>query len=291
MRDLVYLRPAEHLHTTDLPYRLCSWALDSPENVGVWGDEQGMLCAWAVLQTPFWTLDCAWHPESPPEIHTHLLAWAEERARAARHTVYGRPMWFVNVFRHQAERIRDLEAAGFVCQANVGENAWSKVLMQRHPVFSSPTSPLPAGFQVRPLRGVSEVAAYVALHRAAFQSESMTAPWRQRVCQHSAYRPDLDLVLEAPDGRLAGFCICWFTPADPGKPPTGRIELMGVHPEFQRQGLGRALLAEGIRRLHQLGAEQIFVESDYPNSASFALYEAVGFRVYREVLVYRRDYP
>ncbi|MCX6379646.1 MAG: GNAT family N-acetyltransferase [Armatimonadetes bacterium] len=292
MLELVYLAPAEYLHTTDLPYRFASWAFDCPENIALWEDERGELLGWAVLQTPFWTIDYATHPNAPNELRLRLLEWADARAEAIRDTASGHPCWFVNVLRYQGQQIRDLEALGFASQEHVPQYAWSKALLKYTPSLAPLASSLPPGFRIRPLSGVSEVAAYVALHREAFQSESMTEAWRQRTFQHSAYQPDLDIVVEAEDGRMVGFCICWFAPNEGGT-PTGRVEPMGVSSEFHRIGLGKALLIEGIRRLQERGAAQVFVECDlnsnYPTPA-FALYESVGFRVFQEVLVYRKNY-
>jgi hypothetical protein len=54
---------AEHLHLIDLPYQLSSWALDEPDNIGLWVDEDGHLVAWAVMQTPFWTIENVLRPD------------------------------------------------------------------------------------------------------------------------------------------------------------------------------------------------------------------------------------
>ena len=148
---------------------------------------------------------------------------------------------------------------------------------------------LPAGFTVRSLAGECEVETYVALHRAVFESKSMTIAWRARTLRHPDYRADLDLVAVAPDGRLAAFCIGWLdTHLEPDI--RGQIEPLGVHPDFRHLGLGRAILSEGIRRLHLHGAEHIYVETDNYRNAALELYESVGFRVIRDVWVYRKDY-
>ena len=55
---------------------------------------------------------------------------------------------------------------------------------------------IPAGFSIRPLKGQSEVAAYVDLHQTAFGTKNMTLEWRRRTLQQPAYRPDLDIVVE-----------------------------------------------------------------------------------------------
>lgn len=288
MMALAHLLPADNLHIVDQPYRFSSWALDEPDNAQLWLDEQGNIVAWVVMQTPFWSIDYACHPSVSDEVHPQLLAWADQRARQLVGSDFGRPMWFVNVFVEQERRMRDLEAAGFYSVADVGENSWTKVLMQQSARTVPSSHTLPAGFAIRPLAGLSEVAAYVDLHQTVFESKSMRVAWRTRTLQQSAYRPALDLVVVAPNGRLAAFCVCWLHRGTDGN--RGQIEPMGVHPDFRSLGLGRAILAEGLRRLYAQGAQEVFVETDNYRDAAFALYESVGFQVARDVLVYRKDY-
>ena len=57
MIALAHLAPTDNLHVADLPYRMSSWALDEPDNIGLWFDAEGELVGWAVMQTPFWTID------------------------------------------------------------------------------------------------------------------------------------------------------------------------------------------------------------------------------------------
>ena len=146
MAALVYAFPDGNLHVADLPYRLSSWGLDDPGNAGLWIGPAGQLLGWAVLQTPFWTVDCAIHPEAGEGLYRQVLAWAEERACQVLGTPYGHPAWFVNVFSGQADRIRDLEAAGWLPQGDVGEDSWSKVLLRRPAGAPIAHYPLPKGF-------------------------------------------------------------------------------------------------------------------------------------------------
>jgi mycothiol synthase len=278
---------ADHnLHVIDLPYRLSSWALDDPENVRLWFDESQRLLAWAALQTPFWTIDYVCAPESEAQLQPEILAWADQRAREIANTAFGRPAWFVMAFSGQKERIRDLEQAGFQCQADVGEDSWSKVLMRRPGQTPLKSYPLRAGFTVRPLAGEKEVPDYVALHQSVFESKNMTVEWRRRTLQHPAYRPELDIVVAAPDRQLVAFCIGWFDEDS----RTGHIEPLGCHQDFRKYALGRVALAEGLRRLQALGAQYIFVETDNYRNTAFRLYESFGFQVIQDVLVYRKDY-
>ncbi len=277
----------DNLHVADLPYRFSSWAMDEPDNVGLWVDEKGALVGWVVMQTPFWTIDYVCHPEAEPTLHSQILAWVDERAQQIVDTASGRPVWFINVFTTQQARMGQLEAAGFASQADVGENSWTKVLMKRPGEKPVDDYALPAGFTIRPLAGEAETAAYVDLHRATFESNSMTNEWRQRTLQHPAYMAGLDLVAVALDGQLVAFCICWLNQAPQ---PSGQVEPLGVHKEFRQMGLGKSILLEGLRRLRERGAQSMYVETDNYRDEAFALYESVDFRVQHEVLVYRKDY-
>ena len=56
--------------------------------------------------------------------------------------------------------------------------------------------------------------AAAALQRAAFNSPNMTEAWRVRLLHRPEYRPELDIVVSAPDGRLAAFCLRWLGAAE-----------------------------------------------------------------------------
>jgi mycothiol synthase len=121
-------------------------------------------------------------------------------------------------------------------------------------------------------------------HQAAFQSASIRAGWRSRTLAQPAYQPDLELVAVDANGRVAGFCIRWLNQRG------GQIEPMGVHPDFRGRGLGRALLAEGIRRLQGRGVGRILAATDDFREAACGLYESVDFRVIEPVWVWRKDF-
>jgi mycothiol synthase len=289
MTELANAFPANNLHTADLPYRFSSWAFDRRESACLWEDETGRLLAWAVLQTPFWTIDYVLHPDADADLHTALLAWADEQAQTLVGTPYGRPAWFIPIFSDQAERIQAVEAAGFVSQANVGEDSWSKVLLSRPAGQEIASWSAPEGFRIRPLDGRAEAKLYAFLHRAVFESTNMTLDWRLRTLVQPAYRSDLDLVAVAPNGELAAFCICWLNEASAGG-VSGQIEPLGVSESYRALGLGKAILAEGIRRLEELGVKRILVETDNYRGSALSLYETAGFGVERDVLIFRKDY-
>lgn len=288
MAAIVNARQADHLHVVDLPYRLCSWAFDDPANCTLWEDAGGQIMAWAALQPPFWSIDYALHQDAPPGTLELALAWAEQRARAIEGTPFARPAWYISCFAGHPHGPR-LEASGFRSQAEVGANAWTKVLLQRDAWPAPEQRPLPAGFRIRPLNEDAEVEAYVALHRAVFQSENMTLAWRHRILAHPAYLPHLDLVLVDAEEQLAGFCVGWLSPMGSRQEPTGQVEPMGIRADLRGRALGQALLAACLTRLAGVGAATVFVETDNYRDAAFKLYTAAGFQLARDVLVYRKD--
>ncbi|HNT53679.1 MAG TPA: GNAT family N-acetyltransferase [Anaerolineaceae bacterium] len=285
MTALGQTHPEGWIHIADLPYRLSSWALDAPENIGLWEDEHGRLLAWGLLNTPFWTMDFKLLPAAPPELLRRVLDWLDERAAKTVNTPAGHECWFIAMPARQQLTCRELEAAGFASQANLGEDSWCKVFLSRDPALPVGPYPAPAGFTVRPLQGEAEAAAYVALHQTVFETKNMTTAWRARTLQRPEYRPELDIVVEAPDGRLAAFCIGWLTPGN-----IGQIEPLGCLGEFRRAALGRVALAEVLRRLIAAGAAAIYVETDTHRNTAFGLYRFMDFEVVDDVIVYRKNY-
>ncbi len=285
--EFVQAFPAEAFHVVDLPYRLCTPSAQEPENARLWEDEQGILRGFAVVQLPWLTVDYLVHPAAREAgLEAAMLAWACERWPQFMAEQRLRYSLFLEVRDDQTERLALLERLGFV------RDDWHTLHMSQPLNGALPTPQTPEGFTIRPLAGEAEVAAYVALHRAAFGSANMTEGWRRRTLQAPQYIPALDLVAAAPDGSLAAFCVCWLSQRghDENGSNTGQVEPIGVRPDFQGRGLGRAVLLEGLRRLQAHGAASALIDSDGGNEASRSLYAAVGFRVADVVRKYRKDF-
>ena len=89
---------------------------------------------------------------------------------------------------------------------------------------------------------------------------------RLRGC--SLYRPELDLMVQAPDGQVAGYGLFWADPVT----GVGLVEPMRTEDAFQRRGIASHLLAAGLAKLTQCGCQRLKVSSDLP------LYLRAGFR-------------
>ena len=131
---------------------------------------------------------------------------------------------------------------------------------------------LPPGYSLRSVRGEADLEARVAVHRDAFAPSRMTVAKHRRVMSLPTYRPDLDLVVVAPDGSFAAFTIVWLDSAN----RMGVFEPLGCHSAHRRRGLGTAILREGMRRLWDLGARTAHVLSVGESGPAALLYDSVG---------------
>jgi ribosomal protein S18 acetylase RimI-like enzyme len=98
------------------------------------------------------------------------------------------------------------------------------------------------------------------------------------------YEDERDMVVTAPGGRIAAFCIYWLDPVN----KVGNFEPVGTHPDFQKRGLGKAVLLESLRRMKAHGMETAIVCTDEGNEAAEKLYEAVGFRGVNRLRLYTK---
>ena len=94
-----------------------------------------------------------------------------------------------------------------------------------------------------------------------------------RLRQCSLYDPALDLAVETADGEVAGYSLYWFDPVT----EVGLLEPMRVEDAYQRRGLARAMLTEGLDRLAKRGARRLKV--GYVTDVARDLYVSAGFRV------------
>jgi len=126
---------------------------------------------------------------------------------------------------------------------------------------------------------------------SAIEAVAFPDPWSL-----AAFRAHLDhlfLVAET-DGGVIGYLVAWIAA------PEAEILNVAVAPGARGRGTGRALLAEGLRRLDAAGVTAVYLEVRPSNTAARALYQSAGFHeiavrrgYYREphedALVLRRD--
>ena len=176
-----------------------------------------------------------------------------------------------------------LERHGFTAAGETDVTRQGTLLhfLARDLAESPEQSPLPDGFRCRTVEP-DDLPERVAIHRDVWAPSRVTESSFANVQASWPYRPSLDCVVEAPDGRFAAYCLVW--PDDENR--VGELEPVGVRDDFRRRGLGAAVCTFALRRLHAEGGRQAIVYC--AGDAACALYESIGFRRHATLIGYSR---
>lgn len=242
-------------HVGDLAW----WLHRPPAKRRLWLDGERCV-AWAWLHPPG-TLDYSVHPDHR-NTEDEVLAWFESEAEGD----------VLKTYVLEGDALDGYER---------GDLSYTYYVRD----LDDLTTPrLPHGFTAHTV-GPDDFAARVAVHRAVWAPSRVTEDVYRHVMQTWPYRPDLDCVVEAPNGTFAAYVLCWYDDAN----RVGELEPVGTHPSFRRQGLGAAACAYALTRLRDAGAERAIVYANEPPAR--ALYESVGFRRHTSALELRRLLP
>jgi ribosomal protein S18 acetylase RimI-like enzyme len=146
-----------------------------------------------------------------------------------------------------------------------------------------PASGLPDGFTIRPVEGEQDAERLCAVHSGAFGSKWLPDEY-VNVMRTPGFHRDRELVVVAPDGRFAAFLIYWLDPIS----KSGLFEPVGCHRDFQRRGLTKALMLEGLRCMAAHGMDIAIVKHFAGNEAASSLYRSVGFTIKYRIADFRK---
>lgn len=144
-----------------------------------------------------------------------------------------------------------------------------------------PDVALPAGVSLRSFVPGRDEEEWLAVNRAAFAHHPE---------QGNMSRADLDARMAEPwfdpagfllavdgAGRILGFHWTKVHPRHGEHPAIGEVYVVGVAPEAQGTGLGKALTVAGIKHLQQQGLHAVMLYVDADNIPAVALYHRLGF--------------
>jgi mycothiol synthase len=170
-----------------------------------------------------------------------------------------------------------------------------------------PDARLPPGITIRTFRVGQDEAAWLAVNRRAFAHHPEQGSWTASDLELREREPWFDpegFFLAERGSRLAGFhwtkvhgSLRRDEPAAHGtgppdtarqreSPPAagdrqseaiGEVYVVGVDPDEQGTGLGRALTLIGVRHLRDLGLAEVMLYVDETNKAAIRLYASLGF--------------
>lgn len=287
-RILVQGRQADngsyYIHVGDLSWWLyyAKPGADPWGNIYLWDSPRAgePLRGWALLSPEWRTFDVFVQPAlrgSP--LAWQMYDWAEEKIAALVRRRKGNDIKTMWVAERDDGLIFHLERRGF-------RRSRSCMFQYKRWLEGPIINPaLPQGFYIRRLAGEREAPARVAAMHAAFESDSPMEGYLQRYLgfmRSPVYRPELDIVAIAPDGKVVAFCQGWLDFAN----QVGLFEPVGTHQEYRGLGLGKAVLAEGMRRMVAYGMRSAIVCADYENLPAQSLYQATGFQLERRLLTF-----
>jgi ribosomal protein S18 acetylase RimI-like enzyme len=275
-----------YIHIGDLKWWLYYPPLEGDfwGHIHLWDDpaQPGWLLGW-VLISPDWVgIDLYTQPElRGSSLAQEMYLWAEEKAmNIARQN--GRPSI------HVLWVVQDEDVLGAHFRQRDYKLRRGMLHLTKSLDEFIPSSQLPKGFLVRGCKGEPEVAARAKTQYGAFESKAKYEQYVERFTnfmRSSVYDPELDIVAVRSDGQVGAFCIVWTDPVN----RVGLFEPVGTHPDFQRQGLGRAVMREGLRRLQARGMKSAIVSTYEDDPVAIKYYEAVGFQVINRLGTYEKD--
>jgi mycothiol synthase len=244
----------------------------------LWFDENGQPVAYALVDA-FNNLLCEIDPHDTLE--DEGVSWGVECIHAMRRQGLAEAECTLDGSCRQEDSRRMQMLLGHGFQVLPG----SSIRYRRSLEGKIPTPSLPTGFALTHAAALAGdphlVERIVALHRAGFGTEHMTVEERQSIMSTSEYSSEMDLFIVAPDGRLAGYCTCSKASDIPG---VGHTDPIAVHPNFQRLGLGRALVLSGLHVLQERGLKEARLTTSSENIAMQALAQAAGFEEYERMV-------
>lgn len=94
------------------------------------------------------------------------------------------------------------------------------------------------------------------------------------------YQKHHDIVVVAPDGEFASFCLIWIDLPN----RLASLEPVGSQPKYRKMGLAREAIFEAMRRAAAQGVEQVIVGS------SQVFYQKIGFKPLKPKVRYQKNY-
>lgn len=277
-----------YIHPGDLDWwlRYLSQENKREKTIFLWEDSQkdSLLLGWTLLSPEWNAVDVFVHPDlRGTQMARQMWNWSVNRLvelESSQKVQRIRTMWIEEKDEAVIEILKNL---GFQRSDNAMHYLECELPDQSLSNFN-----LPDNFKIRAIYGEKELEKHVAVSYAAFESEK---PYDQYINRYlnfmrsPVYDPERNLVIVAPDGDFAGFCLIWLDDEN----LIGLFEPVGIHPGYQKRGLGKALMLAGMQKMRTYGMQKAIVCTEHTNMAAFKLYQAVGFKPLKVLWTYIKE--
>lgn len=152
----------------------------------------------------------------------------------------------------------------------------------------------PPGIVLRAFRR-DDLESLVEANNAIFAEHWGSGPrsvdsWRRDMIERRPHDPALWIVASTPEREGASQLVaeCLSHASREGGPQDAWVSLVGVRREWRGRGLGRAVLAHGLRTLRDAGYVTASLHVDAENSSAVNLYRSLGMDVARTRLHFEK---
>lgn len=241
---------------------------DPEHDTGLVGEIDGTIVAYVAIgptsEPDLWAMEVALHP-----LHRDPATTAAAVRAGLDHAV-ARGAHRVRCWAFQPNLAYALETVGFHPE---------RELRQLRIALPVPERPrFPDSVEIRPFRAGVDERDWLTVNNAAFLGHPENGSWTMEVLEDRKNQDWFDPAgfrLAWQGGELVGFC---WTKMHGGS--VGEIYVIGVAPEHQGRGLGRAMVLEGLRYLGEVqGLRRGMLYVDADNEPALALYHRLGFRL------------
>ncbi|WP_274560136.1 mycothiol synthase [Streptomyces spiramyceticus] len=172
----------------------------------------------------------------------------------------------------------------------LGLTLFRELRQMRRPLTTPdiPEPVYPAGVSVRTFVPGQDDAAWLAVNAAAFAHHPEQGGMTQRDLDDRKAEPWFDpkgFFLAERGGELVGF---HWTKVH-AEEQLGEVYVLGIRPDAQGGGLGKALTLTGLRYLAAQGVPTAMLYVDADNTAALTVYERLGFVTHETDLMYRTE--
>jgi mycothiol synthase len=182
----------------------------------------------------------------------------------------------------------DLPAAAALARATGFERFRALWQMRRSLSDPLPDVEFPQNVQLRTFRVGQDEDQWLRLNGRAFAKHPEQGAWTSHDLELRETEPWFDpdgffIAAREPDGAMAGF---HWTKIHPNS--LGEVYVVGIDPDAQGGGLGRALTLAGLDYLRKQGLNDVMLYVDEENTAAIKMYSKLGFTRWHTDAMYRR---
>ena len=271
-----------YCHIGDIPHRIYNGIrgrLPRHELVKIW-EASGTIIGFVLVGPYYQMFNVFLHPDyRGTEVEQDMLGQGYTIARHYMNEIgLAEKAVIHEVHQGDEKRIQAALAVGFEAGEQYGNDTECSL---DQPI---PEPQLPEGFSIRSAT-MEDYAQLDAVHSGAFGSGKWTPElYRDEVMLKPGYSHEREIVVVAPDGQFAAFTVTWLDELN----KVGYFEPVGVHKDFHRRGLGRAMMLYCLHEMKRLGMKTAQVGHEIGNPASTGLYNSLGFRTKHQLMDYTK---